>query len=388
MISETTAGEDSWNFILEKFRACTAAHQTCATYPERKPWYPTRLIDISSSEHIHLVDRISAHHEHAGYMTLSHRWSEQTPKLTGENITSWSKNIPLDGLTETFRDAINIARRLGSDYLWIDSLCIIQDSNEDWEKESSSMGEVYHKCICNISATAASDGSESLFVERDRASISQCMIEIGWRNKRRSYSFARSDIWDLGVINSSLNRRGWVIQERLLSPRTISFGTQIFWECHELEACETWPDGLPGNLSSKGEWSDVWNFNVLGPKSWLQIISNLSQSSDDSYRIWKTIVRSYTNSGLTKEEDRLVALSGVAQQMQMHLKDQYVAGLWRRDIFTQLIWYSAQLGWVRRPNHYRGELSEKCSSATSPTNAVQLQVGPGLLSKAELLSHG
>lgn len=356
VISENTAGENCWKFISEKFRACTTAHKNCTAYSEGERRYPTRLIHISNYKSIHLVDGNSdVHHEHASYMTLSHRWSEHTPKLTRENITSWLKNIPFNDLTQTFRDAINVARRLDSHYLWIDSLCIIQDCSEDWEKESASMGEVYRRCICNIAATAASDGSDSLFMERSPYSIPRFTVEIGWNDHRTSYSFARSDIWELGVINSNLNRRGWVIQERLLSPRTISFGSQIFWECHELEACETWADGLPAGLSLQGEWSDVWHSNVLGPKSWPWIISRPSQSSDDPYRVWKTIVRSYTNSGLTKEEDRLVALSGVVQQMQIHLNDQYVAGLWRRDLFSQLIWYTAQLGSVKRPIHYRGE---------------------------------
>ncbi|KAL2070179.1 hypothetical protein VTL71DRAFT_13205 [Oculimacula yallundae] len=271
MISENTAGEDCWKFLSEKFRTCITTHKHCTAYSEGKRWFPTRLIDISNHKLIHLVNK-------------------HVPRLTSENITSWLNYIPSDNLTKTFRDAINVARRLDSHYLWIDSLCIIQDCSEDWERESASMGEVYRRCICNISATVASDGSDSLFVERNPYSIPKFMVEIGWSHHRTSYSFARSDIWELGVINSNLNRRGWVIQERLLSPRTISFGSQIFWECHELEACETWPDGLPAGLSLQGECSDVWNLNVLGPKSWLRIIKRPFQSSDDPYRVWKTIV--------------------------------------------------------------------------------------------------
>jgi hypothetical protein len=322
-------------------------------YSERYKRYPTRLIDISNRKNIHLI--ISAFEvklQDLQYVTLSHRWSEGIPKLSQGNINRWLQNIPVEDLTKTFRDAIYVTRSLGCQYLWIDSLCIIQDCPEDWAAESLLMGEVYRNGICNIAAIAASHGSEGLFVTRDPGPLSQFMINLDFGGRKQSYSLARSDIWNTGLISSNLNRRGWVIQERLLSPRTISFGTQIFWECHELEACETWPDGLPPGLSSQGQWLDFGASEVLAPKCWPQILSTTSETSDDRYRIWKTIVLSYTTSNLTKEDDKLIALSGVAQQLQLHLDDEYLAGLWRKDLLNELVWYSSTL--KKRPTNYRG----------------------------------
>lgn len=75
---------------------------------------------------------------------------------------SWAKltvNIFLSDLPPLFQDAIIITRQLGLRYLWIDSLCIIQDSLRDWETEAAKMASIYQNSYVTISATDASNGS-------------------------------------------------------------------------------------------------------------------------------------------------------------------------------------------------------------------------------------
>ncbi|KAJ4197280.1 hypothetical protein NW759_016330, partial [Fusarium solani] len=198
------------------------------------------------------------------------------------------------------------------------------------------MGEIYKNGIFNIAATAASDGAYGLFETRDPLPISSFKVHMTWKNHEKDYLLARSNIWDHGIVKSELNRRGWVVQERLLSPRTIHFGTQIFWECYELQACETWPEGLPPGLSHEAERDATSGQAILGLKLQPALIETASNTSDSRYRPWKNLVRSYMDCGLTKLEDRVVALSGVAKEMQALLNDEYIAGLWRKDLLTEL----------------------------------------------------
>jgi hypothetical protein len=83
------------------------------------------------------------------------------------NLNQFIECIDIAELPKTFQDAIEISRRLDIRFLWIDSLCIIQDSKEDWLKESVIMGDIYQHAYCNIAATAAPDGRTGCFLERN-----------------------------------------------------------------------------------------------------------------------------------------------------------------------------------------------------------------------------
>lgn len=101
------------------------------------------------------------------YLTLSHRWGARPAlALTKSKISLWSSNIPLEDLPQTYRDAVVATTRLGFEYLWIDALCIIQDSKEDWYREASAMSDVYINSICNLSALHAQDDSDGMFSTR------------------------------------------------------------------------------------------------------------------------------------------------------------------------------------------------------------------------------
>ena len=125
---------------------------------------PTRLIAVNESP-IHLVT-LGESRAIPRYATLSHSWGKQEfLTLTKALLDSFMVEIPITELTKTFQDAIFITRRLGFDYLWIDSLCIIQDSVEDWEAESFLMSNVYGGSTLNIAAASAIDGSKGCFPE-------------------------------------------------------------------------------------------------------------------------------------------------------------------------------------------------------------------------------
>jgi hypothetical protein len=115
-----------------------------------------------------------------------------------------------------------------------------------------------------------------------------------------------------------LIRRGWALQERLLAPRTLHFAkTEVFWECHQKSACESFPEKLPIACT-------VWYTHFAKQP--------LTQS------MWTWIVERYSTCKLTYAKDKLVAISGLARHIQKQTKDQYMAGMWRKDLEFHLCW--------------------------------------------------
>jgi hypothetical protein len=204
---------------------------------------PTRVLDVGTSSiptlHLQVNDESSPV---LPYVTLSHCWGKiKIKQLTKANISELIEGIDVNELTKTFQEAIIIARRLGVRFLWIDSLCIIQDSDfgEDWVKESSTMGDVYKNALCNIAATAAPDGDTGCFLERNPLLARTCRLRIeglpGPAPKSQVYDLARDHFWRQAISEAPLIQRAWVLQERTLAPRVIHFGkNQLLWECHEL----------------------------------------------------------------------------------------------------------------------------------------------------------
>jgi hypothetical protein len=174
------------------------------------------------------------------YMTLSHCWSlSQSLRLTASTLESMESGLEMSCLPTTFRDAILVARALKIRYLWTDSLCILQDSFQDWSRESSMMGLVYANSCCNIAATWGSNSNDGLFVERDPHIVEHCVIP----NLLDKYSVPHV-LFDPLIVtrqieDAPLNSQGWVLQERLISPRVLHFGAeQVFWDCQSCVASE------------------------------------------------------------------------------------------------------------------------------------------------------
>ena len=275
-------------------------------------------------------------------------------KLLQDNILSMKDRIELSDLSKTFQDAMKIAQYLGLRYIWIDSLCIIQDSKEDWQKEAGLMGQVYSNSVCNISATGASDSSKGLFFDRHPLAIRPFRARVDGAQVKGSYYLFNPRLWADGVDDAPLNRRAWVVQERLLSPCNLHFGsTQIYWECRQRLACEAYPAVLPKTLEPNDS-------NKLDTGRGARIRDSRGLPADpslDNYTLWGSIVATYTKGALSFESDKLVALSGIASQLQKVLGDQYLAGLWRNHFADQLLW-TAEYALTRsrkstRPHDYR-----------------------------------
>ncbi|KAF6829607.1 heterokaryon incompatibility protein [Colletotrichum musicola] len=269
--------------------------------------------------------------ERPRYATLSHRWGGRKALcLSHSNMSTLEFGIPADTLSQTFKDAIMIARRAELLYLWIDSLCIIQGDAEDWSTEAGRMSSVYGGSSLNISASSASHESEGCFLRPEYFSGGfSADITIDGRKER--HDFARSSLYAKSVTLSKLASRGWVVQEKILSPRTVHCGEDgLFWECKTTMASEFFPGGF-----RHGPFLGGVEFPLVRRRS----------SSDLGRRgtlreSWERTRSWYSGCDLTVPGDKLVAIAGVARAMHEEAGDRYYAGLWRAEMENELCWFS------------------------------------------------
>ncbi|KAH7091426.1 heterokaryon incompatibility protein-domain-containing protein [Paraphoma chrysanthemicola] len=362
VLPDHTSDERCFNQLRKWIQTCTKTHKLCREQmllSGRQKEIPTRLIDICGRLRLVITRLQPENRRFSQYATLTHRWLPDSKALLLRNsIDAFQNELPSSVLTPVFRDTITAARRLHLDYVWIDALCIIQDDAEDWDMEAARMETVYKHAHCNFGATGAAerdlrrtrmpDGTErihgdgvGLFLSRDSAQYSVVKTPVYRRNHTELYCGFNAELRP-SIESDRLMQRGWVFQERLLSPRSIYFGDQIKWECPELLANETFPEGLSHNYF--GPYS-TW---VKGrPQRLIKMfesrrLSFLTYANGvilgDIHRMWLALVQRYSMCVLTYQSDVFPALSGLARAFQRELGDKYLAGLWRKDLIRGLFW--------------------------------------------------
>ena len=310
---------------------------------------PTRLLDVSNVNHVWLHTRNLRATSQMEYLTLSHCWPSDGKicKLTEENLESLKRRIPLDQLTQTFKDAIAITNAVGFRYLWIDSLCIIQDSPQDWAIEADRMMHVYGNAALNLVACGPS--GVTMFEPRNplryypcRISSHKCSFYVQPRDRVRK---------DIPAF-----KRGWIVQERLLSRRNIYFGMEsqmgeMTWECFEGHGTETDPTARKGDYKDlvKAQFICDTEHKVLF-KGLLDALERFQNDSADEReracldfsRMWAKIVSIYTQTKLTYFSDKLVAIAGMATTISLKAKasSSYIAGMWMFTLPAGLLWFT------------------------------------------------
>ena len=287
--------------------------------------------------------------------------------LKSDNIDSFRNgDYPLEMLPQTLRDAVVLTRYLGLQYLWIDALCIIQDSPEDWAAEAARMKEVYGGATITIAATGSKTSTDGMLKPR---AISTPLCELHWTDSLRSKVFLRSSLsfWDTTMKREPLNTRGWTLQESMLSPRTLSFGTQqMTWECQELRVGENGRPILPGERHRDKQFIQSLATNRLSlvqrskfklARFSLQVMPSTHTIVPQSWELfhhalysrWYEIVNDFTGRNLTVGSDVLPALSGIASAFHNLLDDHYCAGIWKGDLIRGLLWHRGRIQNHQRP---------------------------------------
>ncbi|KAF7920981.1 hypothetical protein EAE99_007833 [Botrytis elliptica] len=305
--SQSTPLIENW------LNACQTFHPKCKF--QRPEFIPTRLIDLQG-DHPRLCLGNQIEKRDIQYAALSHCWGTPEKKyqtLTKSTLKDYLAKIEMEDLSKTFHDAIEVCMKLKIRYIWIDSLCIIQDDKEDWRRESVTMVDVYGSCLLNIAASSSIDGSQGCFFDRRDAVRCRISLKINGKNDAM-YDCKQVTKHPLSDPNiCPLETRGWTLQERLLSPRTVHFTREeVFWECHTKFVSESSPFDFGGMESRQKETLSIG--------------------------MWNKIVMDYSGRHLTYEADRLIALAGIAAKIQQKTKDEYVAGMWCNNLIWQLCW--------------------------------------------------
>lgn len=226
-------------------------------------------------------------------------------------------------------------------WLWIDSLCIIQDSTEDWQYEAVMMYNVYKSALLNISADDSDDARWGCFRARDPLAVLPMRLRLPPAQEDGSPGqghWLTPDSRGLfeAITKAPLARRAWVFQERHLSRRVLHFTSrEVIWECcaeGAYFACETFPRGAPLPVLFGGRPKYQSQGRCLGG-------GGAEEDKEEVYDTWDILCKSYSEKKLSHPGDKAVALSGLAQEFQALLpRDVYVAGMWRSSLPQSLLW--------------------------------------------------
>ncbi|TGO12623.1 hypothetical protein BTUL_0085g00340 [Botrytis tulipae] len=291
------------------------------------PKLPTRVLQIGSKNTSLVRLHVSRPDQKDDYIALSYCWGgPQSFTTTNSTLEYNMRGFDTDNLPLTFKDTIFIARKLGIRYIWIDALCIIQDSNVDKDKEIEAMGDIYKNATVTISAASASSVDGGLFDHGPTPNFLEvpfCLPDKSLSQVYMSRQIAYHESDD------PVNHRAWCFQESMLSPRLLSFrSTELLWHCQSL-AYEPVAKSNRRYIQSKA----LVPANIFGRNMEIQIPGVLHRA-----RAWNSIVETFTERSLTNSEDRLPAISAIAKELAFVWNDEHVFGVMRSTVERHLSW--------------------------------------------------
>ncbi|KAK4141692.1 uncharacterized protein C8A04DRAFT_13843 [Dichotomopilus funicola] len=383
-IPPTTSSPTSLSWAQRQLAHCQTNHRACSAFASAP--LPSRVLDVlpadsPDSDNPPTVRlHISSPGESAPYLALSHCWGHRPflRTLSG-SLEEHRAGIVWERLPRSFQDAIEFTRRLGVRYLWIDSLCIVQDDVEDWRVEASRMAGVYQGAVVVLSAAKAEgaygglfagdegggkvyeveftpgegndSGSESVNGSSDGGS--GAAADDGQQQEKQTIYLRRAlshphrllSPYHASASSLPIFTRGWVFQERFLSPRVLHFGRdELSFECLEATVCQCSPAPVPASVSGddgSNSLMPAWYSDMLdhtarpkryySPLRWKQIRQQQQQQkqqqqaegntsngspADPLAICWRRLVADYTLLRLTHDGDIFPAVSGLARRMQ------------------------------------------------------------------------
>jgi hypothetical protein len=344
---------------------CVGQHPKCKSAIKARK-LPKRLLHISSfhdSDDIRLVESETIS-DRVEYVALSHCWGppEKPPLLTTlATLMDRKKRIKFVELPLTFKDAVKICQDIKQQFLWIDSLCIVQDDDDDWAEQASEMASVYGCSYVTLAALSSADGTQGCRINqrpRYKGSLSHYQDFDIDTYRIRCFDRWPSD-WQYeygdGVYRSEdygtnpLRKRAWTLQERELTVRSVHFSQgQLLWQCRTMRGSSELPwttmeeeddDDSPPPLL---KYRDQEEYHDLETKAYQR-------------NRWFQLIEDYSSRHLTKETDKLPALAGLAAdfaQMHHYGDYEYLAGIWSSHLPSALLW-NAVASRPHRPQAYR-----------------------------------
>lgn len=318
---------EAFEFIRSRLRDCSSNHERCS-FPSLE--HPTRLIDVGlpGMTDVRLV-HTSTLPTTVRYLALSYCWGTgRTLTTVTTNLDDMRRSIPLPALPQTIQDAIAVTRGLEQRYLWVDAICIIQDSAADWEVESSKMAAVYRNAYLTLAAGTAAASDEGFLSHNHHSAEYEAPYYEPWYDEEGGQTVLGARVIpgihthtdDLDDEDAMpLDTRAWTLQERVLASRILTYTKhELRWTCLSGTACEC---GLFGEFATD-PFRSV--FSV--------------EEEAEVHKLWHDVLERYTQRNITYIKDRLPALSGIAKVVQDISRSEYIAGLWSKTLIRDLAW--------------------------------------------------
>ncbi|KAH6664518.1 heterokaryon incompatibility protein-domain-containing protein [Halenospora varia] len=331
---------ENLSMVQEEISKCI---ERCSDTKDKMVFLPTRLIDLMEPLTPRLVALedydLSYGSEDIGikYAALSYRWGSPSDassmlKTEKHSLKNRFTGIAICEMPRVVQEAISVCHKLSIRYLWVDALCIVQDDQLDWEQEAFRMGKVYEGAFVTIVPLAAHTCHEG-FLQR-----SQEIIRVRFQSIIRpeihgnfylrhvprfniNQSFHFPSLHGLELQSSTWGTRGWTFQEETLSSRLLYFGeATVFLYCHNWLHLESYDRGYNESRLSFDKHISLSNPLTL-------------------YEEWEEGVPLFANRFLSYPKDRFPAISALARKIAIATKDEYVAGIWRRNLFRGLLWH-------------------------------------------------
>ncbi|SPJ74740.1 related to tol protein [Fusarium torulosum] len=315
---------------------------------------PARLVEIINEEPNIKLRLVDGSTNCVPYVALSYRWGtlEAVWQTTTENMDSRRLQFSIDELPKTLSDTVQVTKDLGFRWLWIDSLCIIQNDRDDWAREAVKMASIYQNAIVTIAADSSKDAKAGLhndksvsMLDRDKSFEICNTLSIGKKSSIIVFAYQKTrvdssvtKVRDMGDLLShcSLRDRGWTMQERILSPRIIHYASdQLYWECYhgiqESEDMLRWM-GKSSNITKMA-------YRVKSAKDGEVKAIELRKMLHYWYVL--LVGGDYSHRTLTYGEDKLVAIGGVAKAFNEIAPLGYMVGHWGEtdnELIRSLCW--------------------------------------------------
>jgi hypothetical protein len=332
------------------------------------PPLPTRVIDILDPAGPRIRESSG---QQAEYLTLSYVWGQGKRLLNTRRFGRYEEfcdRIPSDeSMPKTFREAMQVTKALGYRFLWIDALCIIQDDANDVQREMARMGDIYRLSTLTISAGNGPNTDSGLFAQRDARFCKSRNVLITMKEGNEILTGLVSIGVPQKIRHSPLSKRGWVLQEELLSRRSLVFTShQVEWRCTAQILSEETPSRAPNGLTKPNEGNAMRGGSldpicclVRRPDIFKQATWSHAGVRNNPFAAWYRIVEIYSRRALTVRSDKLLAVAGLASLVQESLRGTYGAGLWKEDLQNGLGWYVVRhLAEPNVPNEAHGRAME------------------------------
>ena len=372
---------------------CIKHHELCT---DRASALPTRVLHIGPKGSTADPRLLVAEGRPGRWAALSHCWGSGVPFITTtSNLVQRQLGIPFADFPPTFQDAIVICRHIGIENLWIDSICILQDSPSDWLSESAQMGYVYNNATITLVAEASPDCNSGIFTSANVGRSPTIRVPcIDSKGAYRGTIYPQDFLDGIGVSGmfkpGPLSSRAWGLQEDVLSQRVLRYAEdQLFWACHTSFHSES-------NPSVFGEFQRVYDSRIF----------RRPDASRPVLAFWYDIMDSYGTRELTFEKDKFPAISAMAREIGALTNLSYRAGIWQEDAHLGLLWSAHGTGersseyvapswsWASLANQSGDLYGEVCGTEEDIAEIVHIDVtntaddAYGQVSSGSLQIHG